>query len=425
MIGNFGVLASGHALGLIMPLLTVPYLARVLKPEGWAPVLVAQAMAAWLTLLLDYGFDLSATRSIAQARGRAHDATRHLAGTDAHELAFIVWRVQYAKLLLVPLAIIPVALAHAFIPAFAMSLSLIGWTAAFGIIRGLNPLWFFQGIEDVRLAVIIDTAGKVMPALAVFALIRDPADGWKVLALQAVFGGLACATLTLRLLRMVPPSPWSGSGALDALRESWPLFAFRASGTLYMQANTIILGVYSSPLAVTAYGGAERIIRAALNLLEPVSRLLLPRISYLSSSNPAEAGALIRRSLWWLGMGSAAAGAIAALLAPVLVRVLLGEGYESAVPVLRWLALLLPTITVATVLGTFWALPWKKDRLVLTATLVAGAVNLSLAALLVPRMQAQGMATAVVAAELIVALTLTVAYVRRDTRPSRGTVVTS
>lgn len=411
LIANFSALAGGHALGLVVPLLTVPYLARVLRPDGWAPVLVAQALAAWLLLLLDYGFDLSATRAIAHARG------------GAREIGGIVWSVQYAKLLLVPIGVVLMLLAYALIPALHEARMLMFWTCAFGVVRGLNPLWFFQGVERMRSAVLTDTAGKVFGALSVFVFVRTPDDGWKVLALQAVFATLSCSWLTIRLMRLVPPSQWTLSAAVAELRASWPLFVFRASSTLYMQANTIILSVFSTPLAVAAYGGAERIVRAAINLLEPLTRLFLPRISFLSTSNPRAAAQLIHRCLVTLGIGSALAGASISFTAPWLVKLLLGDGYESAIPVLRWLALLLPIITIATVLGTFWALPYKRDRLVLGATVAAGAVNLILAAVLVPSMSALGMSAAVVSAETLVGCTLAVMYARwRGSTPNTAVV---
>jgi PST family polysaccharide transporter len=399
LMANFGALASGHALGIVVPLLTVPYLARVLRPEGWAPVLVAQALASWMVLLLEYGFDLSATRAVAHARaGKA-------------EIGRIVWGVQGAKLLLIPCAVVLLGVAYVFLPSIASSRRLAFWTCVFAMLRGLNPLWYFQGLERVRGAVAVDASSKVAGATGVFLLVHGPADGWIVLALQAAFALMSLVLLTTRLSKQVPAA-WSMAAATDALRTSWPLFAFRASSTLYMQANTIILGVFATPLAVAAYGGAERVVRAAINLLEPVTRLLLPRISFLSAANPREAAAMVRKSLLVFGALSACGALLMAALAPLLVHVLLGGGYDAAIPILRRLSMLIPIITVATVLGNFWALPLKRDRALLSVTLVAGAVNLGLAYALVPTLEAIGMASAVVIAEGIVMLSLVVMYWR-------------
>src|SRR6476661_3599169 len=59
---NALALFGGQLVGLVGPLLTIPYLARVLGPEAWAPILVAQGLANWLMLVLEFGFDLSGTR---------------------------------------------------------------------------------------------------------------------------------------------------------------------------------------------------------------------------------------------------------------------------------------------------------------------------------------------------------------------------
>ena len=406
LLANFGALAGGHALGIVVPLLTVPYLARVLQPAGWAPVLIAQALASWMILLLEYGFDLSATRAVAQARA---------GGT---ELSRVVWGVQGAKLLLIPCAIGLMLLAYALMPALEASRNLVVWTCLYALLRGLNPLWYFQGLERVRGAVAIDAVSKVCGATGVFVFVHAPRDGWMVLALQAAFAFLSLTLLTIQLSKQVP-AVWSMTAATSALRTSWPLFAFRASSTLYMQANTIILGIFATPLAVAAYGGAERIVRAVLNLLEPVTRLLLPRISYLSESRPREAAVLVRKALVVLGALSTAGALVIALGAPLIVRLLLGSGYDGVVPILQRLVLLIPIITIATVLGNFWALPLKRDGALLASTVVAGAVNLALAYVWVPTFAAMGMASAVVIAETTVMVSLAVLYWRWRTHKRR------
>ena len=70
LVGNASALFGAQAVSLIVPLLTVPYLARTLGPQGWAPVVAAQALGNWLIVLLEYGFDLSGTRAVAQARAQ-------------------------------------------------------------------------------------------------------------------------------------------------------------------------------------------------------------------------------------------------------------------------------------------------------------------------------------------------------------------
>ncbi len=396
------LLFSAHALGLVVPLLTVPWLARVLGPAGWAPVLVAQALAAWAILVLEFGFDLAGTRDVAQAE-------------SADAMARTAAAVQRARLLLTPVVSIGVVGA-------AMLLGhehrLVAGTVVFVVARGLRPYWFFQGKQRIRTAAFVDTLGKLLPALAMFVLVREAGDAWRVLALQAAGAALATAALSVRMHRQHTLPSVSTGEALEALRAAAPMFAARAASGLYLQANTLILSLAAPAVAVATYGGAERIARAAINLLTPLTQALFPRISQLAKSDPAQALTEIKRTLLVL-TGLAVGGAVLiALLGKTVIALLLGASYTSSVAVLRVLVATFPLVAAGTVLGIYWALPWRRERLFLGAILLGGAVNLTLAVLLVPRWSAMGMAIAVVAAESCVTAFLALAFVN-STRGAR------
>ncbi len=388
------LLFSAHALGLLVPLLTVPWLARILGPEGWAPVLVAQALAAWATLVLEFGFDLAGTRDVAQAESR--DAMARTAAA-----------VQRARLLLTPLVALGVVGVAALL---GHDHRLVAGTVGFVVARGLSPYWFFQGKQRIRAAAFVDTLGKLLPAAAMFVLVREVDDGWRVLALQAAGAALATAMLSVRMHRQHALPSVTNREAFTALRGATPMFAARAASGLYLQANTLILSLAAPAVAVAAYGGAERIVRAAINLLMPLTQALFPRISQLAKIAPTQALTEIRRTLLILVALSIASAATIALLGKTVIALLLGVSYSSSIAVLRVLVLTLPLVAAGTVLGVYWALPWRRERLFLGAILLGGAVNLTFAAILVPRWSAMGMATAVVAAESCVTAFLALAF---------------
>lgn len=398
---NASALLGGHAVGLIVPLLTVPYLARVLRPEGWAPVLVAQALAAWLVLVVEFGFDLSATRAVARAR------------LTPDQLPDVVCGVQTAKLLLTPLVCAIFVGALATMPHLRTNPALAGSAIAFALLRGLSPFWFFQGIERVRSAVAVESATKAAAALLCFVLVREPSDGWRVVALQAGFAALSLGILTARMLAATRVRRPSVRLAFAALRDSTHIFAFRASAGMYIQANAIILGALASAPTVAFFGGAERLVRSAVNLLQPLTQAFFPRVSFLTTSDPDAARRTVERSMLGIGGFGAFLGLGALLGAPILVHVLLGSGYEAAIPVVRALAPLPLLAALGTVLGLYWAIPFGHERSFLAVVIAAGIVNLALAILLVPLYGALGMAAAVVIAEGCVTVALGLLYFRR------------
>lgn len=384
----------------VLPLVTLPYLARVLGPEGLGPVVVAQSFAMLLGTFLEYGFNLSATRDVARQR------------ESPRQLALTVSDVLGAKLLLVGLSVIPVAAALA-VPSLRSSpdLLLLAWVAA--VSQGLYPLWYFQGTERLRVPAVLELTGRGLTAVFILLLVREADEGWKVLALQAATG-VAGSAIALRLMyREVPAIRPELARAVGALRRGWHLFISSGAVTLFTSANVIVLGLFASAAQVAYFGAAEKLTRAAVRLMSPVSQAVYPRMSSLLARDAAaRARQLARLTLAVLLVLSGTAAALMIVLAPTLVSVLFGEGFEGSVAVLRILALMVPLVALSGVLGLQWMLPMGMDRAFTRVLIAAGLVNLGLAVALAPAFGAAGMAAAVVGAELLVVVAMTIAIRR-------------
>jgi PST family polysaccharide transporter len=400
LVRNASALFLGQSIGLIAPLVTIPYLARVLGPAAWGPVIAAQALGNWLILIFEFGFDLSGTRAVARAR------------VEPHTLPAVVHGVQSAKTLLVLGTLPLLAIVLFAIPALRAHPALIGWAVIFAAFRGLNPLWFFQGIERVQGPVLVDTAARSAAAFGVFVFVRSPLDGWRVLALQAVFAGIALVGLTLWLARHVPLRRPRAAAAIRTLREGSSIFACRAWTGLYIQGNALILAAIASPATVAFFGGAERIVRAAINMLQPLTQAFLPRLSYLQETDRPAAQRMIRGALAGVGLLGVVMGLVAYIAAPLLVQLLLGPQYAAAVPVLQLLGALPMLVAINTVLGLYWALPLGYERYFLVSIIAAGVTNVAAALVLVPRLGAAGMALSAIGAEIVVLLVLGARYLR-------------
>jgi PST family polysaccharide transporter len=397
-----GSLAVAQVIGMVVPLVTVPYLARVLGPEGWGPVVAAQGLGNWLLLVLEFGFELSGTRDVARAR------------LDESELRAVVNGVQSAKAILVALLVPIVALTLWLVPMMREWTDLVAWSIVFAVLRGYSPLWFYQGVERQGLAAYVDMGSRALAALGVLFVVHGPDDGVRVLQLQAAFAGLSLLLLTWGMRREVPVRLFSARAGIATLRGGSSMFAMRASSGLYIQANALILSALAGPATVAFFGGAERIVRAAINLLQPLTQVFLPRVSFLRASDPAAARTLVRQTLWTVGGFGLVMGVAAMVGAPWLVRIILGPGYDAAIPVLRIFGLLPILVSITTVIGLYWALPFGRDRLMLGAVVLAGATNVALAMLLVPRWSASGMAASAVIAELVILVIIGMAYRRAE-----------
>jgi PST family polysaccharide transporter len=382
----YGVQIAGYAL----PLVTIPYLARVLGATGWGLLAFTQAFGSYWTVLGEYGFSLSATREVAYHRNNREKLTEILAG------------VLGAKLLLAAASLPFASLAGLWIPAFHDHPALL-WAGMFwAVAQGSSVMWFFQGFEQMRLVAALDISTRLLSTIAIFVLVRRPDEAWRVLLIQGSGFLLSFAIGLALAYRELPVRLPSWSSSREALRMGWSMFLFRGSVSLYTAGNAFILGLFVSPQVVGYYAGAEKISRAFLGLFGPVSQTLYPRLSHLVHRERDRAARLARFGVALMGGGGALMGIVVFVTAPSLVRIILGGGFAEAIPVLRVLSLLLPIVGVNTALGVQWMLPLGLERNLNAITLVAGLINIGLTTALAYFYRDLTMAWSVVVAEMFV-----------------------
>jgi PST family polysaccharide transporter len=376
--------------GYVVPLVTIPYLARILLPGEFGVLVFAQSFAVWMSLLVDYGFNLSGTREVARLRDKPDG------------LASLVAGVMGAKALL-GVAGLAVSLgALVCIDAFRVHPKHIAFGAIYAFSQGLSPLWYHQGRERMIGPVLTDTAGRLLPALSVFAFVHGPEHGWRVLGAQAVGSLVATGVLISWVYQSVRWERPTWKATTNAFRNGWLLFVAQGAISLYTAANSFILGLFAAPVQVGYYGGAERISRAASGLLGPASRALYPRMSHLVATDSLRARSLGLRSMLIMGSVGLLLGTGLGCNAPLLVRGLLGPGYEQAAALLAILAWALPCIALSNVFGIQWMLPLGLDHSFNRIFIVAGLLSLLAASLFSHTWGPFGMAWVVVGTEAFV-----------------------
>jgi len=406
---NATSLYGAYLVNYALPLATIPYLVRTLGAAPWGLVAMAQGFGNYLNLVVEYGFSLSATREVARHRD------------DAGQVADVVAGVLGAKCLLTAGGVALAFLLQHAVPPLRTHPQILWSGVLAGIALGLNPWWFFQACERLKVVAMLDVITKTMAAAAVFICIHGPADAWGVLGIQAGASLVSTGAMLLLLYRGVDLRWPTWKLTASALETGWSMFLFRSSAMLYTSGNSFLLGLFAPPLAVGYFAGAEKISKAAMGLLNPLNQAFYPRLSHLAVHDPREGSRLFRVNALLVGIGGLLLGAGVFVSAPILIRLVLGPALLPAVPVLRLLSILPPLIGMNTVLMTQWMAPLGMDSILNRIICVAGVLNVCLAVALAPRFQQMGMAAAVVCAELFVALAGTLALARRAPRSEKAT----
>lgn len=379
---------------LMIPLLTLPYLARTLGPVVWGQVAAVQALSLTLSLVVEYGFVYSATRRVA--------LHRH----EPEALGRLAASVLGAKLLLSLGVMALGVLVFQVTPVFRESPALLSWGIAYAVAQGFSPLWYFQGIERLQRVASVDVIARVAVAAATFLLVTSPEHGWRVLALQGTLVA-AAQGINLRTVYREIPFRWPTLGlSLAGLRDGASMFLFRGAASLYTTANAALLRLFVPSTGVAYYTNAERLSTAGKSMLQPVSQLLFPRMSYLIHHDPFQARRLLRHSLGLLVLFACSVSVLAILVAPRFVPWFFGSAYRPTVELFQLLCLTFPVVAASNVLGVQWMIPQGMDRAFNTIVLGAGLLNVGLMFALVPRFGVHGLVYSVIASESFVALSM-------------------
>ena len=272
-------LVALQGVNFIAPLVVLPYLMKTLGAAGFGCIGFSLAVCQYLQLIVDFGFNLSATKRVS------------LSLPDQGEVNRVFSAVFYAKMALLAVSAV-LLLAVSLLPAFAvyrptlyiMFLTVVGNAFLF--------VFLFQGIGQVRWVSIANAVAKFAVLPLTFLLVKGPGDCLVAAAVQAsvsLVAALITVSLTAargwaRLLRPV----WADVRA--ALRDSWPLFLSSAATNVYTACFIVILGLFASPDEVGRYSAVDRVMRAlCYAALLPVLQAFYPKVCRMACSDRAGA----------------------------------------------------------------------------------------------------------------------------------------
>jgi PST family polysaccharide transporter len=401
---NLAALSWIQVASMVIPLITVPVLARRTGPHAWGILAANISLANVFSIVVEFGF--------------SYGGTRDVAGTD-DPLARrrVVTAVVGAKCLLVAVLLLLSPALWAAVPVLRASTSTYAWSVLLAVVQGLSVGWYFQAVHKLPYVAIRDLAARIGGTVLVLMVVQHPSQIAWVPAMQALTLAAALAVETRAMLAQTPLQRVRWSDSVAALRRNTLLFLFRGSVTAYTTGTTFLLGLMAAPTAVANYSNADRLCTAVKSFLVPISQVLFPKNVELARRDQAAAQAFLRKVLLIVtGLGVLVGLTLIVIAGPV-VRLLFGPQYHATVAPLMILAATVPLVATNSVLGVQWMLPLGLDRAFLVSIVAAAVLNVGLAIWLVPLYGANGMAFSVVMAEtVVVAAMLAYLELSRDAR---------
>jgi len=390
LAGNIGAMGVLRFSQFLIPLVTMPYLARVIGVANMGKVAAAQAILLYLSTISELGMSLYAPREIAVNR---HDRRKiDILSTNIFALKLITLAASYLVFLVCLFSIPKLRAEKALF--FYTSLAMIPWA--------LLPAWFFQGIEKLWEISLSSTIGSVVNAAGIFIFIRHRSD----YALVPLIFSLSLYLPLIRsiyMLRKYGYALWlSGAASFSEMRrlarESFPLFLSNVSWFLYMRLYTPLLSFLTDDITVGYYACAEKLIIAGLQLMGIIGTVFYPHISRVIALRRQDYRRELKKVIGANAIFALSAWTATFFGAKTIIALIYGPEFGPAVITLKIFSFAFLISAFSSIAGGQILLPLGKRREILLAELHGLAATVLALCLFLPLWQEKGAAAAFVLA---------------------------
>lgn len=356
LIGNFFSLSFLQIAGYIFPLITLPYLAKVLGVYYFGAIAFANTIIVYFQTLVDYGFIYSSVRDISKCRD------------DKEKVSYIFSTVMYARFFLTVAAFVLLCILILFIPIFReMSLVLV---CTFMLIPGhaLFADWFFQGVEKMVYIAIGNLVIKLLFTVLVFVFIKCPQDYFFQPLLTAL--GYVCAGIYsiyviykygYRFVKVSFHIIWI------SIKSNTDLFINQLFSNLYNSLSVMLLGVFHGATANSVFEAGYRFSGTFQQFSNVIARTFFPFLS-----RKTEAHKIYAKYNLFVAIGLTV---VLLITAPWIIGVFFNNDYQNAVYVLQILSLSVFFLTVSNVYGVSYLVIHGYEKEQRKATMYASIIG--------------------------------------------------
>lgn len=360
ILENLISLSSLQIIGMILPLITLPYLIRVLGFDHYGIVILAITLINYFQSLTDFSFKITATRDVSVFRA------------NQKKLNVIYSKVMIVKIIFLLISLILITIIVLLYPTFynerlvffLSTLTLIGYT--------LFPEWFFQGIEKMKYITFLNIGIKLFFTICVFIFIKEKEDYWIYPLLQGLgligagFVGQYIVVKTYKLRFILLKKQM----VKNTIKSNVPIFINQFLPNLYNTTTTLLLGLITGSSLVGIYDSINKVVSLGITLLNIVSSVFFP---FLNRRKEA-----FNKYKNYMG-GLSIVMVIGIIAVNPLIFWYLNIEYDNALIVLVLLTISIIGTTTYDIFGLNYFIIGRQDKLVMNNTIAASTIGFILA----------------------------------------------
>lgn len=388
---NFVMNALLTMSSFVFPLISFPYVSRVLLPEGTGKVSFAISVVYYFALVAQLGIPTYGIRACAKVRDSREELTR-----TVHELFFInvvmsvfAYLVFFGALLLVP------RLQEDRVLFLIVSLTLF--------FNAIGMEWLYKGLEQYTYITIRSIIFKLIAFVGMFLLIHQKSD-YVMYGVLSIFASSASSVFNfINVGKYISLKPVGGYNVTRHLKPVAIFFAMSCATTIYTNLDTVMLGFMKTDEDVGYYNAATKIKGILVSIVTSLGVVLLPRASYYIQKGEKEKFlAISRKALNFVFLIALPMMVYFILFAKEGIFFISGDSYGGSVRPMQAIMPTLLFIGLTNIMGIQMLVPMGREKTVLYSEIAGAVVDLIVNILLIPQMASTGAAIGTTAAEMVV-----------------------
>lgn len=352
---------------LLFPLITFPYAARIMGPEGIGLVNFFQSIISYVILIVSLGIPLYAVREIARVRN--DQAKMNNTFAEIMILHFILTFAGYVVLLILCLTV----------PHISSDTTLFALLSLSVIFTTIGCEWFYQGIEDFKYITQRAIIFRILCVVLLFTMVktRDDILWYASCSVLGTVGNNVFNFFRLRKYIKKDFVDFSSLKPFRHLKSVSAVFVLTVLSTIYISLNSIILGFFSGDEAVGYYSSGVKLFTLAFSIINALTTIMIPRMSNLVAEKKNDEIDSLCQKLYRTVCGLSMPMVVGLFfVSPYAVILFCGSEFGPSIAVSRIVAPLLFIVGLSTVFGMQILYPMGHLKIMLKATLFASLVDI-------------------------------------------------
>ena len=386
---NLAYNVAYQILVIILPLITAPYVSRVLGADGLGTYSYIFSIVTYFGLFGMLGIANHGNRSVALVRDNRQKVSEAFSNTYIIQLCTTV---------------IALLLYFLFIYCWFSGDKTIAYIESIIVLSYvLDITWFFFGLEQFAVTVTRNAIIKIATVVAIFIFVRSREDLWIYALIMSCGMLFSQIYLWLRIRKYADFCKPSWSQVKSNIKPVLMLFIPAIAYSIYKLLDKVMLGAMSSMSQVGLFDNAEKIINIPSSLITAFGTVMMPRITVLLGTGDEHRISYLNKisvryfTLLVVGAAFGLAG-ICNVLAPVYF----GSEFVGSAPIIAGLGFSLIFVTWANVIRTQYLIPNKLDKPYVISSVIGALANLAVNIILIPKFAGIGAMIGTIIAEFTV-----------------------